>query len=363
MNGGIHTITPKHVCENLDPNDSPKGPRSPYISIQQQQQQQQQPVLLLNAWPSGLMPSDSHVYVKSSPKLVKKLSLFAVVGILLLLVRNPLAPPSPSALSINEKTLRTTKGSANSTALQPNPQEPVVPQSRAEALACFERLFQTTHEQFVQNANADPAVLVLNSVHINPLNPNELVLFLVLDRHSNIRDHHNDLYRNGTFWCDHKVPARVMRHTQVRLPQLKMYCPATTKTLAMEIQDNLVLRKQLTFDLQPFLACDSQYLLPPNAANQKIAACTAVKGASMYDLLPQWIEYHRMIGIGTFWVHVNDKMENFYQQAPEVAQYFQRQDVQQYASVLPYEWNVDDVEPFFARAYILLMCLSCGMLS
>jgi len=226
---------------------------------------------------------------------------------------------------------------------------------RIQALGCFERLFESTRGQFAENAKLK--IPVLNSVMHNPLNDSEIVLFVAFDREGNMHHKENRVYRDGTYWCDddRKVSARVVRHDRKFWPQLKMYCPVSTTTLVFETEDP-ALKSKLMFDLRPYLACDGQDLLPPNtvaAEHQKpyVAACTTVKGAEMYDLLPQWIEYHRMIGIETFWIHIDDKMDRFYRQAPDVWLYFQRPDVQRYTALLPYEWAGDDTAPFFVREY------------
>uniref|UniRef100_A0A7S3KZY0 Glycosyltransferase family 92 protein n=1 Tax=Amphora coffeiformis TaxID=265554 RepID=A0A7S3KZY0_9STRA len=177
-----------------------------------------------------------------------------------------------------------------------------------------------------------------------------------------MKDSEHIHFKNGDYLCDGNSPARVLRHGQKFLNQLKLYCPRNATQLVFDTKDAAV-RQKLTFDLKPYLACDrlQQALMPFNSKQAKIAACTQVKYPSSYDLVPQWIEYHRMIGIDTFWIYINDDMKTYEAEAPDVMDYFQRRDVQQYASALPYGWPGENVEPFFFQRVLLNECIENGL--
>ena len=226
--------------------------------------------------------------------------------------------------------------------------------TRAEAFRCFDKLFQTTKQQFEENANW--TLPVLNSARYTK-DDREIQLFFALGRHTNMKDKLHLQFKNGDFFCDNdSTKARVIRHTSKVINQIKMYCPRNTSKVYFGTQDQ-ALKSYLTFDLEPFLECDrkQQALLPLDMRGAKIAACTQVKYAPSYHLLPQWIEYHRMIGVDSLWVYINDKMSTYEREAPDVVDYFNRRDVQQYASVLPAEWT-DNVEAFFTRKFKFGTC-------
>ena len=219
--------------------------------------------------------------------------------------------------------------------------------ARADAFRCFDKLFQTTKEQFEENASL--TIPVLNSARYTKTG-DEIQLFFVFGRHTNMKDELHLQFKNGDYFCDdYNTKARVLRHSTKGINQMKMYCPQNTTTVFFETKEAW-LKPKVTFDLKPFLECDKlhQALMPFDTKDQKIAACTQVKYAESYHSLPEWVEYHRMLGIDTFWIYINDKMTTYEMEAPAVVSYFNRPDVQEYASVLPAEWT-EHVEPFFTR--------------
>lgn len=220
---------------------------------------------------------------------------------------------------------------------------------RDEAKKCLMKLHGKMKPRYIENGNL--TIPFLNSVQQMS---DELSVFWSLGRHTDMRDEEHSQYRNGTYYCDDSTEARVVPFTQKFNNQVRMYCPLGTKKVWFDSPDP-VLKQKLTFALEPFLRCDKlkHAVLPPipqiSAENkQTIAACTQVRFEQNYEQIPQWIEYHRMIGVDTFWIYINDSMERFQKLAPEVSKYFERFDVQEYASAIPFMWTTR-LENFFFR--------------
>jgi hypothetical protein len=72
-------------------------------------------------------------------------------------------------------------------------------------------------------------------------------------------------------------------------------------------------------------------------------------------MLPQWIEYHRLQGIESFWIYLNDSWESIQNATPAVYDYLQRPDVQSYASILSYQWT-ENLPPFYTQHAALHDC-------
>lgn len=66
------------------------------------------------------------------------------------------------------------------------------------------------------------------------------------------------------------------------------------------------LRGPVSYDLRPWLECAQKDVPQTNA---DIAMTTMVRGNS--HLLPEWIEYHRMLGVNHFWIYANEPLEKF----------------------------------------------------
>ena len=167
---------------------------------------------------------DSDVYAKRWSVIVKKVLLCVAIGValnVLMVSQSTLLLAPPSAVKTKNTRLRIPNGSGvNKSVLRPNQHQQAIHQSqRAQALACFERLFQITHRQFAENAKLK--LPVLNSVRLSSSNNSEIVLFVAFDREANMQDEEHRVYRDGTYWCDdHKVvPARVVQHDRKFLTQ------------------------------------------------------------------------------------------------------------------------------------------------
>ena len=65
------------------------------------------------------------------------------------------------------------------------------------------------------------------------------------------------------------------------------------------------------YELTPILKCDRLELAhsPSKKKAVKFGACLKFRGDGDRKLIPQWIEYHRLIGIQHFWVFVNEPFD------------------------------------------------------
>ncbi|CAB9505466.1 UPF0392 protein [Seminavis robusta] len=73
--------------------------------------------------------------------------------------------------------------------------------------------------------------------------------------------------------------------------------------------DNDELLQNTTYHLEPYLQCSNlerRHKPPPHV---KVGACIT-RFWGQHDLLPEWIEYHRLIGVQHFWLFVSEPFEN-----------------------------------------------------
>jgi Glycosyltransferase family 92 len=64
-----------------------------------------------------------------------------------------------------------------------------------------------------------------------------------------------------------------------------------------------------TYDLQPYLQCSNIEKRNRPPQHVKVGACIT-RFWGQHDLLPEWIEYHRLIGVHHFWLFVAEPFEN-----------------------------------------------------
>jgi hypothetical protein len=69
------------------------------------------------------------------------------------------------------------------------------------------------------------------------------------------------------------------------------------------------------YDVRPHLACDeldrrAEDVPSPAAHGTKIGACTLFRGDFGRQVMEQWIEYHRLIGVHHFWIYINEPTDN-----------------------------------------------------
>lgn len=72
----------------------------------------------------------------------------------------------------------------------------------------------------------------------------------------------------------------------------------------------------IVYDLQPYIQCNQIEQQPPNRPPKeaKIGACIT-RFWGQHDLIPEWIAYHRLLGVQHFWLFVSEPFGNVHQSA------------------------------------------------
>ena len=166
------------------------------------------------------------------------------------------------------------------------------------------------------------------------------------------------LLGNASWFCDsEKYPAHVW-DPDPHGHSLILECPGHTATRVFHSFGQ-------TYALEPFLDCERRFpsLLPPppaktnNHSELLLAMCTSVRGESAMALVPEWIEYHRLLGFDQFWIYVNDDW-NLTQTGELLSQYFHHPEVQEYVAWIPYDWV--HIKNFYYQQAIQNDCLHLG---
>lgn len=86
-----------------------------------------------------------------------------------------------------------------------------------------------------------------------------------------------------------------------------------------------------------------------NLPKVNLAACTMVKGQPR-ALLPQWIEYHKLLGFERFYIYANED-------AAKIKDYLQLLDgnIPEYVQIIPFWYSID--EPFFYQQAMQNDCI------
>lgn len=72
----------------------------------------------------------------------------------------------------------------------------------------------------------------------------------------------------------------------------------------------------IEYDLKPYLRCNKVEKENPPPKEAKIGACVT-RFWGQHDLVPEWIAYHRMLGIQHFFFFVSEPFENIYHTMPQ----------------------------------------------
>lgn len=95
------------------------------------------------------------------------------------------------------------------------------------------------------------------------------------------------------------------------------------------------------YSLEEPLECDrlEEYETAAIHKHNKLGACLRFKGDYDRSLVPQWIEYHRMLGMQHFWIYVNEEwdLKGLYNTS--------------YITYIPFDFVWDNHQPHFRHHY------------
>jgi hypothetical protein len=172
-----------------------------------------------------------------------------------------------------------------------------------------------------------------------------------------------DWYSKAKWFCNGEERAKLWPEDSLRNPQfgrdmLIMQCPDTTNFVQVrDVQQVINTTKPLSsisYNLTKYLECEDKskwlYQSPKkkkksstthapttssSSSRSTLALCTMVD-QSATNLIPQWIEYYRLIGFDHVWIYWNDEWDR---RSPDLIRYMERPDVLQYASLIPWKWD------------------------
>lgn len=72
----------------------------------------------------------------------------------------------------------------------------------------------------------------------------------------------------------------------------------------------------IEYDLEPYLRCNKVEKENPPPKDPKIGVCVT-RFWGQHDLVPEWIAYHRMLGVQHFWFFVSEPFENIHHTLPQ----------------------------------------------
>ena len=215
---------------------------------------------------------------------------------------------------------------------------------QAATIHCLNKLHASTGERILEMIEEGAPPLV--NVHYT----NNNTLYLLFNTNMLNEGTYADLWKSKWF-CDSKEDVANVWEKDPHHHSLIMECPADTST---KVFNSL----GMEFELQAFLECEKlESLLPPKLSSRdKLVMCTSVQGEQDLALVPQWIEYHRLFGFQQFWIYVNDNWIET--KKGELPKYFDHPEVQQYASLIPYDFV--HVKSFFYQQAIQNDCITLG---
>lgn len=198
---------------------------------------------------------------------------------------------------------------------------------RQAAIHCYNDLFDMAKKTIPHQR--ERGLPVLTSVRYTKKSTLQL-LFVTKD----LNKQKYQYFHGASWYCDDRSNKARLWPGDPHRHSLIMECPAkTNKTVHTD---------SVSYDLMKYLECERACLSlfpdPRNNTTPHIVACTQVASAEDLKLVPQWIEYHKLIGVDQIWVYLNDSWNDTLSLTPDVAKYFERKDVQQYASLLPFEF-------------------------
>ena len=116
-----------------------------------------------------------------------------------------------------------------------------------------------------------------------------------------------DYSEHHEWWCDNK-PGRFVDGDSL-FHTLIIQCESVTKEIKSIPKPQSISQRKAVYNVEANLkAIHTNPIVFP--LNIEHASCTAIKGEESLHLLPQWIEYHRMIGVEHFFVYINDPFNN-----------------------------------------------------
>ena len=122
-----------------------------------------------------------------------------------------------------------------------------------------------------------------------------------------------------------RVPAQVPQPCQGYT--LTLICPTSMELDQMQVeirrrwQQKFSYPPVISYNVQPHVDCARQRMHTSQRATHpqpNIVACTLIKGDGPRKILPQWIEYHRMIGIERFMVYLHEPYQSGLPKLPYV---------------------------------------------
>ena len=130
-----------------------------------------------------------------------------------------------------------------------------------------------------------------------------------------ITQDYND-YHSHEWWCDGERGAVVSRDESNHTIIVKCHDVKHEIVASPVVFGESYDKQQIVYNVEANMECvqNDPILFPPST---KYASCTAIRGGGNRELLPQWIEHHRLIGVEHFFVYVNEplhEMDNLYPQ-------------------------------------------------
>lgn len=122
-----------------------------------------------------------------------------------------------------------------------------------------------------------------------------------------------------------------------RWKKMIMECPADTTSVYVPPSKEGE-GMNLWYNTTGYMACDSvSSALFPSSPDPKLVSCTMTERSNI-EIVPQFIEYYKLIGFDHVWIFYNDNWDQLHQECRHIVGYFNNPEVRQYASLIPHEW-------------------------
>jgi hypothetical protein len=82
-----------------------------------------------------------------------------------------------------------------------------------------------------------------------------------------------------------------------------------------------------------------------------IGACTQIAGEENHYFLPQWIEYHKLMGVTHFWIYINEPW-NGTSISEYIQQHLQTPSIMEYVTFVPYDYRWQDHRAHIQRRLV-----------
>jgi hypothetical protein len=124
-------------------------------------------------------------------------------------------------------------------------------------------------------------------------------------------------WREATWFCNQNETAKILQVPQQTRKAKRnsglMVLTCNSSSPISAVWPSIVSKKTGEtphYDVRPYLTCDELDRMKAPPSHVKIGACVQFRGEWDRQVMEQWIEYHRLIGIQHFWVYINEPADH-----------------------------------------------------